>query len=133
MASLQKHGLILFAHGSRDPRWAEPFERIAQHVRTRRGADQPVALAFLELMTPALPEAVAAMAAQGCLAVTVVPVFLGQGGHVRRDLPQIIAQCQAAHPALRIETAIAAGEDEAVLDAIAAYCLSQIGNNRAGS
>jgi sirohydrochlorin cobaltochelatase len=121
-----KHGLILFGHGSRDARWAEPFERIAQRLRAQRGADQPVLLAFLELMTPSLPEAVAALAADGCAAVTVVPAFLGQGGHIRRDLPQLIDACRARHPGLAIDCATAAGEDDAVLDAIAGYCLRQI-------
>jgi sirohydrochlorin cobaltochelatase len=129
MDSLLKHGLILFAHGSRDLRWAEPFERIAARLRTMRGAGQPVTLAFLELMTPSLPEAAAALVTQGCDAVTVVPVFLGQGGHVRRDLPLIIEQCQAAHPGLVIRCTMAAGEDDTVLEAIAGYCLTQLGES----
>ena len=28
-----KPGLILFAHGARDPRWAIPFEAVAERVR----------------------------------------------------------------------------------------------------
>ena len=85
---MSKHGMILFGHGARDPRWAEPFERLAAKLRATRS--DPVSLAFLELMTPDLPTAVAALAADGCDAVTVMPVFFGQGGHVRRDLPRVI-------------------------------------------
>jgi sirohydrochlorin cobaltochelatase len=29
-------GLILFAHGARDPRWAEPFEAVAARCRAQR-------------------------------------------------------------------------------------------------
>ncbi|MFM0050866.1 sirohydrochlorin chelatase [Caballeronia grimmiae] len=119
-----KHGIILFGHGARDPRWAEPFERLAAKLRSLRG--DPVALAFLELMTPDLPAAVAAQAADGCDAITVVPVFFGQGGHVRRDLPQVIDTCRAAHPGVVIHCATAVGEDEGVLDAVARYCLTQV-------
>ena len=32
-------GLILFAHGSREPGWAEPFEQLAARVRV--AAPQP--------------------------------------------------------------------------------------------
>jgi sirohydrochlorin cobaltochelatase len=117
------HGIILFGHGARDPRWAEPFERLAAKLRATRS--DPVSLAFLELMSPDLPAAIAAQAADGCDAITVVPVFFGQGGHVRRDLPEVLERCRAAHPALKIECATAVGEDEGVLDAIAAYCLQQ--------
>jgi sirohydrochlorin cobaltochelatase len=42
-----KHGIVLFGHGARDARWAEPFERLAAKLRASRGG-QPVALAFLE-------------------------------------------------------------------------------------
>ncbi|KND59436.1 Sirohydrochlorin cobaltochelatase [Candidatus Burkholderia verschuerenii] len=121
-----KHGIILFGHGARDPRWAEPFERLASRLRTMRG-DQPVALAFLELMSPDLPAAVASLAGDGCDAVTVVPVFFGQGGHVRRDLPEVIEKCREANPGVVIHCATAVGEDEAVLEAVAGYCLRQVG------
>jgi sirohydrochlorin cobaltochelatase len=120
---MSRHGIILFGHGARDPRWAEPFERLAAKLRALRG--DPVSLAFLELMTPDLPAAVAAQAADGCDAITVVPVFFGQGGHVRRDLPEVVARCREAHPDVVIHCATAVGEDDAVLDAVAAYCVRQ--------
>jgi len=46
-------GLILFAHGARDPRWALPFEAVAARVRAQRPG-VPVRLAFLEFMAPTL-------------------------------------------------------------------------------
>lgn len=122
------HGIVLFGHGARDPRWAEPFERLAARLRATRGTDMPaasVSLAFLELMTPSLDTAVAAQVAAGCTRITVVPVFFGQGGHVRRDLPQLVDACRAAHPGVEIRCATAVGEDDGVLDAIARYCLDQ--------
>lgn len=124
MITASKHGMILFGHGARDARWKEPFTRLAGKLAASRGAAGPVDLAFLELMTPGLPEAIDTQAAQGCTAITVVPVFFGQGGHIRRDLPALIAQCQAAHPDLRIDCATAVGEDDGVLDAIVQYCLT---------
>ena len=30
---MSKHGMVLFGHGARDPRWAEPFERLAAKLR----------------------------------------------------------------------------------------------------
>jgi sirohydrochlorin cobaltochelatase len=121
------HGMILFGHGARDARWKEPFARLAQKLAATRGDAGPVSLAFLELMTPSLPEAIAEQAGQGCDAITVVPVFFGQGGHIRRDLPALIAQCQAAHPGVRLSCATAVGEDDGVLDAIVQFCLAHEG------
>jgi sirohydrochlorin cobaltochelatase len=118
------HGMVLFAHGARDARWAEPFERLADKLRGMRGGE-PVTLAFLELMLPDLPAAVDQQVASGCTAVTVVPVFFGQGGHIRKDLPAIVEQCRLAHPGVEIRCATPVGEDDAVIEAIAQYCLRQ--------
>ncbi|MBK3744460.1 cobalamin biosynthesis protein CbiX [Paraburkholderia aspalathi] len=120
------HGLVLFAHGARDVRWREPFERLAEKVRAARGSDAgAVLLAFLELMEPDLPTAVGSLVSDGCSVVTVVPVFFGQGGHVRRDLPEVIERCRGVYPSVEIRCAIAVGEDEGVLDVVAGYCLRQ--------
>ncbi|HEX8883715.1 MAG TPA: CbiX/SirB N-terminal domain-containing protein, partial [Noviherbaspirillum sp.] len=60
-----KNALILFAHGARDPRWAAPFEKLRDIARAQL-PDTDVSLAFLELMTPRLPEVVARLAGEGC-------------------------------------------------------------------
>jgi sirohydrochlorin cobaltochelatase len=119
-------GIVLFAHGARDARWAEPFERLADKLRALAGPDTQVSLAFLELMAPELEAAVAGQVAAGCASITVVPVFFGQGGHVRRDLPLAIEACRTAHPSVDIRTTVPVGEDDAVLDTLAAYCLRQL-------
>jgi sirohydrochlorin cobaltochelatase len=118
-----KNALILFAHGARDPRWAAPFEKLRDIARTQL-PDTEVSLAFLELMSPRLPEVVARLAGEGCTRVSVVPVFLGQGGHVLRDLPLLIDDLRSAHPGLDISVAAAVGEDSEVLAAIARYCVA---------
>lgn len=117
--------LILFAHGARDPRWAAPFERL-QQIAQGQLPDVAVRLAFLELMNPRLPETVAELVGAGCTQVTVVPVFLGQGGHVLRDLPLIVEQLRADHPQLQVNVADAVGENPQVLAAIASYCIGTV-------
>ncbi|NTY38872.1 sirohydrochlorin chelatase [Burkholderia diffusa] len=126
---MSSHGIVLFGHGARDPRWAEPFERLAARLRGAGSPASHVSLAFLELMTPSLGEAVAAQVAAGCTRITVVPVFFGQGGHIRRDLPLLVDACRATHPGVEIRCATAVGEDDGVLDAIARYCIDRIGDD----
>ncbi len=121
-----RNGIVLFGHGARDARWAEPFERLAKLLRAQCGPSTTVSLAFLELMSPDLTTAIAEQAAGGCTTVTVVPVFVGVGGHIRRDLPAIIERCRAAHPGVDIRCVKPVGEDDAVLEALAQYCLRQI-------
>jgi sirohydrochlorin cobaltochelatase len=112
--------ILLFAHGSRDPGWTEPFERLAARVRAER-PDARVALAYLELTPPTLEDAAAALVAGGAREVAVVPVFLAPGGHVRRDLPLIVERLQGRHPGARFRVLPTIGEADAVTGAIAAW------------
>lgn len=121
-----KRAMILFAHGARDPKWAAPFQRLQEIVRVR-SPDLAVSLAFLELMSPRLPEAAAALVAQGVEEMTIVPVFLGQGGHVLRDLPVLLQELQANHPNVRFKSVDAVGENADVLNAMASYCIEAMG------
>jgi sirohydrochlorin cobaltochelatase len=111
-------GILLFAHGARDPRWAEPFDDVARRVR-RRDPALSVQLAFLEFMTPTLRDAGQALAESGCTRVDVVPLFLGAGGHVRKDLPVLLAELASAHPGVRWQLQPAIGERDSVIDAMA--------------
>lgn len=125
--------LILFAHGARDPRWAEPFLRVQQMIAALDGT-KTVHLAFLEFMTPSLPDLVAQLMSEQQSEqrsdqpeqrheITLVPLFLGQGGHVLRDLPRLIDELEQAWPQLHLRRMPAVGEDQAVLAAISQYCL----------
>jgi sirohydrochlorin cobaltochelatase len=111
-------GLLLFAHGARDPAWARPFEAVAQRCRALR-PDLPVALAFLDFIRPDLVGAGATLAAQGCKVVDVLPLFLGAGGHVRKDIPVLMARLQAEHPGVRWTLHAAVGESPALIEAMA--------------
>lgn len=120
-----KRGLILFAHGARAASWAAPFERLRAQTQARV-PDCEVTLAFLELMTPNLPDTVAAMLARGVDQLTVVPVFLGQGGHLLRDLPALCETIRAAHPGLVLDVVGAIGEDPGVQRAMTDYCVAAL-------
>ena len=122
---MMQRALVLFAHGARAASWAAPFERLRE-LSAARLPDAAVSLAFLELMTPSLPDEVAALVARGAREVTIVPIFLGQGGHLLRDLPQLVERLRAAHPEVRFSTVPAVGEDPGVLAAVAAYCVAAL-------
>ncbi len=118
MTATHTQGLILFAHGARDPRWAAPFEAVAARLRdTHPGV--AVRLAFLEFMTPSLGDAGAQLAALGCDSVAVLPMFLGAGGHVRKDLPVLLDAMRAAHPTVTFTLHAAIGEIDSVVAAMA--------------
>lgn len=116
--------IVLFGHGARDPQWAEPMLRLKGMLEQR----QPglvVELAFLELMSPTLPDCVDGLLARGCAAVQVVPVFFGKGAHLKNDFPALLAQLRQQHPGLDLSATDAVGQWDAVWLAIADEILSR--------
>jgi sirohydrochlorin cobaltochelatase len=122
--------LVLFAHGSRDPQWARPFEALRERLE-RRLPDTPVMLAFLEQMQPALTEVVGALADQGIERITVLPLFMAQGSHLREELPRIIARACEDNPGVLVRTSPAVGEVEELLQAITDWAVSEHAHTRA--
>jgi sirohydrochlorin cobaltochelatase len=120
---MTRQGLILFAHGARDARWALPFEALAERIRLLRPRLQ-LRLAYLELMAPSLHEAGAQLCAAGCSSVEVLPLFLGTGGHLRKDLPPMLQRLRSEYPSVRWTLHAAVGEHEAVMQAMADVALA---------
>lgn len=108
---------ILFGHGARDSRWREPFDRLISLWRDQQ-PQTLVELAFLEMMQPSLEVAVESLVQKGAKDIVVIPVFFGQGGHLRNDFPVLLEQCRQRFPAIQLSATPAVGESPAVLRAI---------------
>jgi sirohydrochlorin cobaltochelatase len=106
-------GVILFAHGSRDPLWRLPIDAVAERMRAQQPS-LPVAVAFLELTEPDLPHTVEVLMKQGVARVRIVPMFLGVGRHAREDLPELVQGLTEAYPQMSFELLPAIGEHPAM-------------------
>lgn len=124
MTAASRSAIVLFAHGARDPGWAAPFRRIVAHLQSADPGLR-VELAFLELMQPALAEAVARIAAEGFERLTLVPLFLAQGGHLKQDLPRLLDDIRGRHPGVRIDVTQAIGDSAELTAAIGDWALAQ--------
>lgn len=111
--------LILFAHGARDPEWATPLRRVRSAILARQ-PEAAVELAFLEFMAPTLAACVADLVARGAGRITILPMFIAQGGHLKREVPELIRGLGAQYPSLDLRLATAVGETESVIAAMAA-------------
>lgn len=90
-------GLLLVAHGSRDPAWATPFFAI----QTRLVSLKPecvVALSFLEHTAPTPNEAAQQLIHAGCGSIHIIPLFLGIGQHAKADMQAVLQHLQQAYP-----------------------------------
>ena len=119
---MNDQAIILFAHGARDPEWAAPFAIIQQQLQAAR-PDVQVALAFQDFMTPKLEAAVAQCAVQGAKRLVLVPLFMAQGGHLKQDLPVLVAKIREQHPQLALQVLPAIGDAPEILRAISDWVL----------
>ncbi|MFE2924061.1 sirohydrochlorin chelatase [Streptomyces goshikiensis] len=87
--------LVAVAHGSRDPRAPHAVEALLDRVRELRPR-LDVRLGHIELNRPLLGDALREVSGSAVL----VPLLLGRGHHVKRDLPASAAR--AAHLRTRI-------------------------------
>ncbi len=123
MMNAASSAIILFAHGARDPEWALPFRKIQRTIKARQpGA--AVELAFLETMEPPLDQTVAKLVAAGHKRITVAPLFMAQGGHLKQDLPKILDAIRGEHPGAEIALLPAIGDVDAILDAISDWLVA---------
>lgn len=116
-------GIILLAHGSRDPQWRLPIEAVAAQIRQRQPAAR-VRCAYLELCAPTLPEAATDLIAGGARSLKVFPLFLGVGRHAREDLPLLAEKIRAMYPDVEVELLATAGESPALIALMADIALS---------
>ncbi len=136
-------GIILFAHGSRDPLWRGPIEAVAARIRNDH-PQQTVACAYLELCEPSLPDAAQEMITQLLnttdliasyvdtmpakaskrIKIRIVPMFLGMGKHAREDLPELAAMLRSTHPEVAFEITATVGEDSRVTALLAQLAVS---------
>lgn len=118
--------LILFAHGARDPEWANPMRRVQAVVRQRMST-VPVELAFLEFMAPTLPERAAELIAQGADKIVVLPMFIARGGHLKKETPEMLDMLRSTYPEVEFSLGNAIGEHELVVQAMASAALEVAG------
>ena len=115
-----KTGIVLFAHGARDPNWARPLERL-KRMLAERMPEAVIETAFLEHMAPSLEEAADALVGQGVTELSIVPVFIAQGGHLREDLPKRVEALALRHPKVPVRIAPPIGEVDTILSAITGW------------
>jgi sirohydrochlorin cobaltochelatase len=123
--SKRSDALVLLAHGSRDPQWRDPPEALRRLLAARL-ENATVELAFLELAEPGFEEVLARIAAGGNTRVSIVPLFLAAGRHVREDIAGLVARARARYPEVEFRELPALGDAPSVLEAIAAWIAERV-------
>lgn len=122
------HAIIVLGHGSRSAEATAQFMEVVEMLRARR-TDATVLPAFMELAEPSLPGAVEQVVEGGARDVLILPCFLFQGNHIKRDIPGLLAEIGVRHPGVRIHMHRHIGPDPRLVDILCdraeeRYCLN---------
>ena len=97
-------GIIVVDHGSRRAEANDALDDVVARYRAHAsGGTQPVAVepAHMELASPTIADAFARCVACGAEEVVCAPFFLSMGRHMKEDIPALMSEAAAAHPAVR--------------------------------
>ncbi|MGB8930877.1 MAG: sirohydrochlorin chelatase, partial [Anaeromyxobacteraceae bacterium] len=106
---MERRSVLILGHGSRRPASNAQFEEVVARFRARSPA-LDVAHAYIELAEPLLASALETLAKRSDR-VTVLPLFLFAAGHVKRDVPEALAEAARRFPGVRFEVAAELGVD----------------------
>ncbi len=119
-------GVMVFAHGSRDPLWRAPVEAVSRRIARARPAGPGVRAPTWSCASPTCPPRSPTWWPAGATSVRVLPLFFGMGKHAREDLPEIMKDLATRHPGVRLEQLPAAGEDPRLTALLAQIALEPI-------
>ncbi len=113
---MKTQATIVVGHGSRSAEAVHNFEAIVKMVSDKLGSN--VYGAHMELAAPSIEETVGQLWSEGVREFLIIPYFLYQGNHIKHDIPEILAQLQAAYPGLRYTMGQHIGEEPLMADII---------------
>jgi sirohydrochlorin cobaltochelatase len=125
--TMKKSCLVLLAHGSPDPRWRAPFEKLANQLRSGFGGDR-VLLAYMEFVAPSLLDAAEVAVRGGGARLSILPLFMAGGGHVDRDIPVQAEVVRRRFPGLEVRILPPAGEHPKVAAALREIASDELRN-----
>ena len=87
-------GIVYVGHGSRLQEGNEQFIHFIQSVMKERN-ERIQRIAFLELTTPTISDAVTETILEGATEIMIVPVLLFAAAHYKCDIPFEIEKCKS--------------------------------------
>ena len=108
-------GILVIAHGSRAKETEATLEAVLSMAKSKL-PEIAMECAFMEFSDRTVDKGVSTLAAKGVTEIKVVPYFLFMGIHLKEDIPNMVAECAASFPGIRITMDEPLGVDERLAD-----------------
>ena len=108
-------GILVIAHGSRAKETEATLEAILSMAKSKL-PETAMECAFMEFSDRTVEKGVSALAAKDVKEIKVMPYFLFMGIHLKEDIPNMVAECAASFPGIKITMGEPLGVDERLAD-----------------
>lgn len=110
-------GVIVLAHGSKRKETETTLDSLIQKIQNRM-KNVVIIAAFLQFSQQDLAVAVQRLSEQGVTEIKVVPLFLFDGIHVTKDIPDELAKLQAIYPHIAMCLTEHLGDDDRIAEIV---------------
>ena len=101
-ASAKKTGMLLISHGSPRDEANNAFSELTDRIAARLNCNN-ILPTFFSIKRPNIMDQVGKLVEQGVERIIMLPYFLGNGQHIRADIPEQLEQCNKQYPEIEIE------------------------------
>jgi sirohydrochlorin cobaltochelatase len=101
MPADKKTAIVLIGHGSRNPAGNDEFLAFCDRLAARR-TDRTFVPCFIEFHDVLVADGIDRAVALGAGRIVAVPVILLAAGHVKIEIPEILAEARERHPGVEI-------------------------------
>jgi sirohydrochlorin cobaltochelatase len=110
--------VLLIGHGSRNPKGNDEFLAFCDRLAARNPG-QTFVPCFIEFHDVLIPDGIDQAVAGGARRIVAVPVILLAAGHVKVEIPELLAEGRERHPGVEIIYARNIGVCDATVDMLA--------------
>ena len=122
--------IILYVHGSKDPRWRGTFECFTKTLKEQLPGKK-ISLAYMEFVRPALGDVIKEGYQKYERDFLLIPLFMAGGAHIAKDLPEQVAQAKAEFPDVKIQIKPPIGEHPKVFEVMREVISAYVNQNGA--
>lgn len=117
--------ILYIGHGTRSKKGSKEATEFIEKVMSR--IDVPIQeICFLELTDPLINEGFKRCIEKGATEIHVVPLFLLSAGHIKEDIPEVLASLKMIYPDVKVNVRDPFGVQGKILDAVAELVIDEV-------
>jgi len=109
------NGILILAHGSRIKSTKDTINTVVDMVRDKIDS-MPIEIAYMELCEETIEIGINNLIKKGVKSIKVVPYFLFEGIHIRKDIPNEIDRIMKSYEGVTVTMGNTLGADSRLAD-----------------